>query len=116
MDIRPFTIDVPEEQLVDIRHRITATNWPDREVDPSQGVRLDVIQALARYWATDYDWRAFERRVFPDELYPAPLTWAERAHPKLIHCNGVGEGRHSAAWEQPQTLSAEPRATFRSLR
>ena len=62
MDIRPFTISVPEEQLVDLRRRITATKWPDREVDPTQGVQLDVIQALARYWATDYDWRRFERR------------------------------------------------------
>ena len=62
MDIRPFVIGVPEEQLVDLRRRVTATNWPDREVDPAQGVQLDVIQALARYWATDYDWRAFERR------------------------------------------------------
>src|SRR5690242_19366954 len=62
MDIRTFTIDVPEEQLVDMRRRIAATKWPDREVDSTQGVQLDVIQALARYWATDYDWRAFERR------------------------------------------------------
>src|SRR6187455_2507107 len=62
MDIRPVTISVPEEQLVDLRRRITATKWPDREVHPSQGVQLDVIQALARYWATDYDWRAFEKR------------------------------------------------------
>ena len=62
MDIRPFSFDVAEEQLTDLRRRITATKWPDREVDASQGVQLDVIQALARYWATDYDWRAFEKR------------------------------------------------------
>ena len=61
-EIRPFAIDVPEEQLVDLRRRITATRWPDRETDPSQGVQLDTIQALAEYWATEYDWRAFERR------------------------------------------------------
>ena len=61
-DVRPFTIDVPEEQLDDLRRRITATKWPDRETDPTQGVRLDTIQALADYWATGYDWRAFERR------------------------------------------------------
>ena len=59
MDIRPFSFDVAEDQLTDLRRRITATRWPEREVDPSQGVQLDVIQALARYWATDYDWRAF---------------------------------------------------------
>ena len=61
-DIRPFTIDVPEEQLDDLRRRITATKWPDREVDPSQGVQLDVDPGAGRYWATDYDWRAFEER------------------------------------------------------
>ena len=62
MEIREFTIDVPEEQLEDLRRRINATRWPDREVDPSQGVRLETIQALADYWATDYDWRKFEKR------------------------------------------------------
>jgi pimeloyl-ACP methyl ester carboxylesterase len=61
-DVRPFTVDVPDEQLADLRRRINATKWPDRETDPSQGVQLDTIQALARYWATDYDWPTFERR------------------------------------------------------
>ena len=61
-DIRPFTIDVPEEQLADLRRRIIATKWPDREPDASQGVQLETIQALASYWATDYDWRKFEER------------------------------------------------------
>ena len=61
-DIREFTIDVPEEQLEDLRSRIKATRWPDREVDPSQGVQLETIQALAGYWGTDYDWRKFEER------------------------------------------------------
>ena len=59
-DIRPFAIDVPEEQLADLRRRIIATRWPDRETDASQGVQLETIQALASYWATDYDWRKFE--------------------------------------------------------
>ena len=61
-DIRPFAIDVPEEQLADLRSRIIATRWPDRETDASQGVQLETIQALASYWATDYDWRKFEER------------------------------------------------------
>jgi pimeloyl-ACP methyl ester carboxylesterase len=61
-EIRPFTIDVPEEQLADLRRRIAATKWPDPEPDPSQGVRLETIQALADYWATEYDWRRFEER------------------------------------------------------
>jgi pimeloyl-ACP methyl ester carboxylesterase len=60
--IRPFSIDVSDEELTDLRRRVSATKWPDRETDPSQGVRLEMIQALARYWATDYDWRTFEAR------------------------------------------------------
>jgi pimeloyl-ACP methyl ester carboxylesterase len=54
--------------------------------------------------------------VFPDELYPAPRSWAERAYPKLIHYNKVEKGGHFAAWEQPQLFSEELRAGFRSLR
>jgi len=54
--------------------------------------------------------------VFPDELYPAPRSWTERAFPKLIHFNKLPKGGHFAAWEQPQLLSQEVRAGFRSLR
>ena len=54
--------------------------------------------------------------VFPDELYPAPRSWAERAYPKLIHYNKLDKGGHFAAWEQPQLFSQEVRAAFRSLR
>src|SRR5207244_2049892 len=54
--------------------------------------------------------------VFPDELYPAPRSWAEKAYPKLIHYNKVDKGGHFAAWEQPQLFSKEVRAGFRSLR
>src|SRR5215469_11237600 len=63
--IRPFRVNVPEEQLVDLRRRINATNWPERETvaDDSQGVQLATVQKLARYWATDYDWRKVEARL-----------------------------------------------------
>jgi pimeloyl-ACP methyl ester carboxylesterase len=54
--------------------------------------------------------------VFPDELYEAPRSWAERAYPKLIHYNKLAKGGHFAAWEQPQLFSEEVRAGFRSLR
>jgi hypothetical protein len=54
--------------------------------------------------------------VFPGELYQAPRSWAEQAYPNLIHYNEVVAGGHFAAWEQPQLLSAEIRAAFRSLR
>jgi pimeloyl-ACP methyl ester carboxylesterase len=64
--IRPFSsVNVPEEALIDLRRRIVATRWPDRETvtDASQGVQLDTTQALARYWATEYDWRKIEARI-----------------------------------------------------
>ena len=54
--------------------------------------------------------------VFPEELYEAPRSWAEEAYPKLIHYNRLPEGGHFAAWEQPELLTQEMRAGFRSLR
>ena len=64
--IRPFTIPVtPEAELQALRTRVAATRWPDQELvkDHSQGPKLAVMQELARYWATDYDWRACEARL-----------------------------------------------------
>lgn len=54
--------------------------------------------------------------VFPDEIYAAPRSWAERAYPKLIYYNRLDKGGHFAAWEQPQPFAAEMRAAFKSLR
>src|SRR5438309_8570009 len=63
--IRPFRVDIPEEHLVDLRRRIAATRWPERETvaDESQGVRLATMQELVRYWGTEYDFRRFEARL-----------------------------------------------------
>ena len=63
--MRSFHINFPEEQLVELRRRINATQWPERETvtDESQGVRLATMQELARYWATDYDWRKVEAKL-----------------------------------------------------
>src|SRR3712207_858045 len=63
--IRPFRVNVPEEQLVDLRRRIAATRWPDRETvgDRSQGIQLAKLQELVRYWGGDYDWRRGEARL-----------------------------------------------------
>ena len=65
MAIRSFHVDVPETELNELRTRINATKWPERETvtDASQGVQLATIQKLARYWATDYDWRKCEARL-----------------------------------------------------
>jgi pimeloyl-ACP methyl ester carboxylesterase len=63
--IRPFEVHVPEEDLVDLRRRIAATRWPERETvaDESQGVQLATMQELMRYWGTEYDFRRFEARL-----------------------------------------------------
>ena len=63
--IRPFTVDIPEADLEDLRRRITATQWPEKETvdDDSQGVPLATMQKLARHWATDYDWRRCEETL-----------------------------------------------------
>src|SRR5262245_13721679 len=63
--IRPFHINVPEEALIDLRRRLTATRLPERETvnDFSQGVQLGKLQSLVEYWRTDYDWRIAEARL-----------------------------------------------------
>jgi pimeloyl-ACP methyl ester carboxylesterase len=64
-EVRPFRVDVPEEDLVELRRRVAATRWPDSETvpDQSQGVQLSKIQNLVRYWGTDYDWRKAEAKL-----------------------------------------------------
>ena len=64
-EVRPFRVDVPEEDLVDLRQRIAATRWPDQETVPdrSQGPKLEELQELVRYWGTDYDWRRGEAQL-----------------------------------------------------
>ncbi len=61
-EIRPFRVDVPEEALAELRRRIAATWWPDRETvtDRSQGAQLAKIHELVSYWGTGYDWRKCE--------------------------------------------------------
>src|ERR1700755_1197655 len=63
--VRPFRVEFPDEALDDLRRRIAATRLPSKELvaDRSQGVQLATIQELARYWAADYDWRAWEARL-----------------------------------------------------
>jgi pimeloyl-ACP methyl ester carboxylesterase len=63
--VRPFTVNVPEQALTDLRGRIAATRWPSKELvaDRSQGVQLDAIRELARYWATEHDWRECEAKL-----------------------------------------------------
>jgi pimeloyl-ACP methyl ester carboxylesterase len=88
--IRPFRIDFPEAMLTDMRRRISATNWPERETvtDESQGVRLATVQALARYWATDYDWRKCEAKL---NALPQFMTEIEGLDIHFIHVRSKHE-------------------------
>src|SRR5262245_3586357 len=64
-EIRPFKVHIPDEALDNLRQRILATQWPEREnvIDQSQGVQLATMQKLARFWATEYDWRKMEAQL-----------------------------------------------------
>ena len=79
--IRPFHLHVPDAELTDLRRRINATRWPERETvsDDSQGVRLTTIPALARYWATDYDWRPGEQRLNTLPSFASEMRAASRS-------------------------------------
>ncbi len=65
LNVQPFTVNIPQEALVELRRRILATQWPEKETvaDQSQGVQLATMKELARYWVTDYDWRKVEARL-----------------------------------------------------
>ena len=88
--IRPFRINVPEEQLVDLRRRINATKWPEQETvtDQSQGVQLATMQKLARYWATDYDWRKCEAKL---KALPQFITEIDGLDIHFIHVRSKHE-------------------------
>jgi Epoxide hydrolase N terminus len=105
-DIRRFTIGVPEEQLEDLRRRIIATRWPDREIDASQGVQLETIQALADYWARDYDWRKFEERfaALPHFITEIDGVDIHFIHVRSAHAfeNETAEPSHSF-WPKPRS-------------
>src|SRR5688500_10371884 len=82
--IRPFTVHVPQAELDDLRRRIAATRWSDRETvtDRSQGVQLEKLQALVRYWGTDYDWRKAEAKL---NALPQFMTTIEGLDIQFIH-------------------------------
>src|SRR5580765_8528474 len=89
-DIRPFHVDVPEEELAELRRRIEATRWPSRELvaDRSQGVQLKTLQELARYWATEYDWRRAEAKL---NALPQFMTLIDGVDIHFIHVRSQHE-------------------------
>jgi pimeloyl-ACP methyl ester carboxylesterase len=88
--IRPFHVNVPEAELTELRRRIHATKWPERETvtDASQGVQLATIQALARYWATEYDWRKVEAKL---NAVPQFITEIDGLDIHFIHVRSTHE-------------------------
>src|SRR6266849_1573229 len=88
--IRPFRVNVPEAELTELRRRINATKWPERETvtDASQGVQLATTKALARYWATEYDWRKIEAKM---NALPNFITEIEGLDIHFIHVRSKHE-------------------------
>jgi pimeloyl-ACP methyl ester carboxylesterase len=89
-EIRPFHLEIPEEQLDDLRRRIEATRWPSSELvdDRSQGVQLATTKALAHYWATEHDWRACEARL---NALPQFMTEIDGVDIHFIHVKSPHE-------------------------
>jgi pimeloyl-ACP methyl ester carboxylesterase len=89
--LRPFHVSVPEAELTELRRRINATRWPDRETvsDATQGVQLATTQALARYWATEYDWRKCEARL---NALPQFLTEIDGLDIHFVHVRSKHPG------------------------
>src|ERR1700746_1965890 len=89
--IRPFDVEIPDAAVDDLRRRIAAVRWPTQELvgDPSQGVQLAAMQALARYWTSDYDWRACEARL---NALPQFITEIDGIDIHFIHVRSSHEG------------------------
>jgi pimeloyl-ACP methyl ester carboxylesterase len=89
-EIRPFHFEISEKQMDDLRQRIAETRWPSKELVPdrSQGVQLATLQALARYWATDYDWRKAEAKL---NALPQFMTEIDGVDIHFIHVRSEHE-------------------------
>jgi pimeloyl-ACP methyl ester carboxylesterase len=90
-ELRPFRVSVPEADLADLRRRIQATKWPERETvsDDTQGVQLATMQKLARHWATEYDWRKVEARI---NAVPNFITNVDGLDIHFIHVRSKEKG------------------------
>jgi pimeloyl-ACP methyl ester carboxylesterase len=88
--IRPFRVNIPESELIELRRRINATRWPERETvtDDSQGVQLATTQALAHYWGKDYDWRKVEAKL---NSYPQFITEIDGLDIHFLHVRSKHE-------------------------
>ena len=103
-EIRPFHVEIPQEQIDDLRRRIEATRWPSKELvaDRSQGVQLATLQELASYWTTDYDWRKCEAKLnalpqFTTEIDGVEIHFIHvrsRYENALPQCAGAARPKH----------------------
>ena len=125
--VRPFRVEVPEGEVDDLRRRLLATRWPEKETvaDPTQGVQLATIQELARYWANDYDFRRFEARLnavpqFVTEIdgldihfihvrSPHPNALPVDHHARLARLGHRDAQRHRPAHRPDGATAATPR-------
>ncbi len=91
--IRPFHINIPEEQLVELRKRIAATRWPEKETvsDESQGIRLAEVQALLQYWGNGYNWRNLEAKL---NALPEFVTTIDGVDIQFIHVRSRNRMRY----------------------
>ncbi|MEU4097569.1 epoxide hydrolase, partial [Streptomyces sp. NPDC026673] len=89
-EIRPFTFEFPDAALEDLRARIVATRWPERETvaDQSQGTQLATVRKLAEYWASEYDWRKVEAKL---NSYPQFITEIDGLDIHFIHVRSKHE-------------------------
>ena len=121
-EIRSFEIEIPEEQIDDLRRRIAATRSPTEELvgDRSQSAQLATVQAFARYWASGQAPPQVSLLVgfttFTVEIWRTPRSWVEHSYPNVSHFNEVEKGGHFAAWEEPELFVTELRAAFSPLR
>src|SRR5260370_35155606 len=110
--IRQFQVEVSEAELTELRRRINATRWPERETvtDDSQGVRLALMQDLAGYWATDYDWHKCEAKL---KALPNFITEIDGLDIHFIHVRSQHQGALPALSSPPQLgrarVSPQPR-------
>ena len=116
--IRPFRVHVSAEALTDLRRRLQATRWPDKETvtDQSQGASLARLQTLVQYWGSGYDWHKAEATLNAfDVVIPSIPGYGFSGKP-TAPAAVPPKGGHFAAWEQPELFAAVRRAAFKSLR
>jgi hypothetical protein len=89
--IRPFRVDLPDEAIADLRRRIAATRWPDKETvaDQSQGAQLASMQELVRYWGSGYDWCKAEAKLNALPQFMANMTGSRSTSSTSVHVTGM---------------------------